>query len=106
MKKKKYIKLFLLWLALFNWPMVLIWVPFLRLPCFLPALFWINIPALWCGLAKTIGEPHFKIEEFGAMPLTPFSWILITLFWVVLAVIMTVVTAFIQERKKDTSSEN
>jgi hypothetical protein len=74
-------------MVLLNWPIVLcrIPVPEIKLMCFIPALFWINIPALWFGLAKLIGKPHYDIQEFGAMPLTPFAWVLIAAFWILLA---------------------
>ena len=95
MMKRKHIKTFAIWIVLLNWPPILFWIPadLLRLLCFLPYLFWINIPALWLGLAKLIGKPHYDIQEFGAMPLTVFSWILIVLFWVLVAVGLTALTA-------------
>jgi len=40
-------------------------------------LFWINIPAQWCGLGDLMGERHYVFEEFGALPQTPLSWVLI-----------------------------
>ncbi len=92
--KRKYTITFLIWWVLFNWPPILMWVPFLKLFCFLPVLFWINIPALWFGLAKAIGQPHYDIQEFGAVPQTPLSWILIVGFWVLLSAAMTVATAY------------
>lgn len=95
--KRKHIKTFLIWMAMLNWPIVLCWVPIsaVKLLCFLPALFWINIPALWLGLAQWIGKPHYDIQEFGAMPLTPLAWILIATFWILVAVGLTILTAFI-----------
>ena len=93
MMPRKHLKTFLIWMALLNWPPILVWIPFFRLLCFLPYLFWINIPALGLGLAKLIGKPHYDIQEFGAMPLTAFSWILIALFWLLLAIGLTILTA-------------
>lgn len=93
MMTRRHLKTFLVWMALLNWPPILVWIPFLRLLCFLPFLFWINIPALGLGLAKLIGTPHYDIQEFGAMPLTAFSWILIALFWLLLAIGLTILTS-------------
>jgi len=88
---------FLIWLAFFNWPPILVWIPFLGAACFLPFLFWINIPALWLGLADLVGKPHFIVEEFGAVPQTPFAWILIAAFWTIAALCMTIITGLIVE---------
>ena len=52
---------------------------------FIPMLFWINIPVLWTGIARAMGEGHFKIAEFGAMPLSSTAYIVITSFWLFLA---------------------
>ncbi len=94
--KQKHVTTFLIWMALLNWPVVLCRVPIseVKMLCFIPALHWINIPALWLGLAKSIGQPHFDIQEFGAMPLTPLSWILIAAFWVLVAIGLTIATSF------------
>lgn len=82
MMNRKHLKTFLIWMALLNWPPILnaIPFPFCRLLGFLPFLLWVNIPALWAGLAKLTGKPHFDIQEFGAMPLTPLAWLLIAAF--------------------------
>jgi hypothetical protein len=93
MTRSRTVRTFLIWTALLNWPPLLIWVPFLRLACFFPLLLWINIPALWLGLARLIGKPHYDVQEFGAMPLTPFSWILLAGFWVAVAIGLTILTA-------------
>jgi uncharacterized membrane protein YvlD (DUF360 family) len=99
MMNRKHINTFLIWMALLNWPPILIGIPFplCRLLGFLPFLFWINIPALWLGLAKLIGKPHYDIQEFGAMPLTPLSWVLIAVFWFLAAIILTIFSAFLSE---------
>jgi len=94
MMKRNHTITFLIWLAVFNWPPVLGWVPFLQRLCFLSYLFWINIPAKWCGLGNLMGERHYMFEDFGVLPQTRLSWILIVMFWVVMAVGMTVATAF------------
>ena len=92
--KSVHIKTFLIWSALLNWPAILIWLPPVRLLCFLPFLFWINIPALWLGLAKLIGLRHYDIKEFGAMPKTVFAWVLIVVFWLLVAAALTAATAY------------
>lgn len=94
--RRRHVITFLVWLAILNSPPILVWVPFFRLLFFLPALFWINIPALWLGLADAMGRRHFDIQEFGAMPLTPLSWIAIAAFWSVLAAILAAITSVFQ----------
>ena len=94
--KRKHVTILLIWMALLNWPVVLCRVPIaeVKMLCFIPTLYWINIPALGLGLAKSIGKPDFDIQEFGAMPLTPRSWILIAAFWGLVAIGLTVATSF------------
>jgi hypothetical protein len=107
---RRHIKTFLIWMVVLNWP-PLLWLmhsDFLRLVCFGPYLFWINIPALWLGLAKLIGMPHYDIQEFGAMPLTPFSWFLIVVFWFFAAMVCTVATTFVAgvfNRRRETKTQ-
>ena len=60
---------------------------------FLPFLFWVNIPVLWTGVAKTMGESHFKIEEFGAMPQSVTAYVIVISFWLLLAALITLVTS-------------
>jgi hypothetical protein len=60
---------------------------------FLPLLFWANIPVLWTGVAKAMGETHFKIEEFGALPQSVTAYAVVVLFWLLLAGLITVVTS-------------
>jgi hypothetical protein len=115
--KRKHVKTFLIWMVVLNWP-PLLWLTqydFLRLLCMLPYLFWINIPALWLGIAKLIGKPHYDIQEFGAMPLTVFSWVPIIAFWVLVAIGLSVLTAYFpgfpgvyyqSRKKKETASNN
>jgi hypothetical protein len=83
--KRSHVIIFLAWAALLNWPPILFHIPAFHLLCFLPALFWINIPALWVGLAQAIGQPHYDIQEFGALPQTPLAWLLIVAFWLLVA---------------------
>lgn len=62
--------------------------------------------ALRLGLAKVIGKPHYDIQEFGVMPLTPLSWILIVSFWILMAVVLTLVTALIQRKLEISKKES
>jgi len=57
---------------------------------FIPALYWINIPGM--PLARIWGLPHFKMGEFGALPQDVFAWTLITLFWILVAVCLALIT--------------
>jgi hypothetical protein len=98
--KSLHIKTFVIWSALLNWPIVLCWVPVseVKMLCFIPALFWINIPALWLGLAKLIGKPHYDIQEFGAVPKSLLAWTLIVVFWLLVAAVLTAATTFVRRR--------
>ncbi len=60
---------------------------------FLPLLFWVNIPVLWTGVAKIMGETHFKIEEFGALPQSVTAYVIVISFWLLLAGLITIVTS-------------
>jgi len=100
MLKKKHVTTFLIWLTLLNWPPILILVPPLRGWCFLPYIFWINIPALWLGLAKLFGKAHYDIQEFGAIPHTPLAWALIASFWILLAAGLTLATDLFRSKLK------
>ena len=93
--KLQHIKIFFIWLVLVNLPPLLCSTgsDFLHLVFFLPYLFWINIPGLWLGLAIVVGQPHYDIQEFGALPQTPLAWILIALFWILIAIALTALTA-------------
>ena len=75
-----------------NWPPILVRVPLLGPLCFVAALFWINIPALWLGLAGAVGQPHYDIQEFGALPQTPLAWSLIVAFWLLIGMGLTFAT--------------
>jgi hypothetical protein len=85
----RFFKTLLIWLLFFNWPPLVVLVPPLRLVAFVPLLFWINIPGLF--LATLLGPPMFKVEEFGALPSGPIAWGLLALFWVLVAVLFTLV---------------
>jgi hypothetical protein len=120
--KRKHVIIFLIWLALLNWPPVVVWIPFLRPLCSVPCLhwinifalylYWVNIPAVWLGLAKSIGQRHYDIQEFGALPQTAFAWFLIAAFWILVAIVLTAATAQFprllyrkRKEKKDTSNK-
>lgn len=60
---------------------------------FLPLLFWINIPVLWTGIAMAMGNTHFKIEEFGALPQTALAYAIIIVFWLLIAALITLITS-------------
>ncbi len=79
---KRDLKLFAVLLAFVNLPPIIFYsgIPPLFMLAFLPALFWVNIPGI--PLAMIIGEPHFDIQEFGAMPKDALSVGLIIVFWV------------------------
>lgn len=64
----------------------------------IPALFWVNIPVLWTGVASAMGETHFLIEEFGAVPQSYLAYGVITSIWLVFSFI----TAFISVRLSKT----
>ncbi len=89
-----HVKNFLILTVLLNWPPVLFQIPFFYPLTFFPILFWVNIPALWLGLAKVFGEGHYKVAEFGAMPLTAFAWIVLVVFWLFVAAVLTAINAF------------
>jgi hypothetical protein len=60
---------------------------------FLPLLFWVNIPVLWTGIAKAMGNAHFEIKEFGALPQTVSAYAIIIIFWFLIAVLITLITS-------------
>ncbi|WP_448547661.1 hypothetical protein [Thalassotalea fusca] len=85
------IKRFLVLSLIFNLPPILAVTKIGLL--FLPLLFWVNIPVLWTGVAKAMGEAHFKIEEFGALPQSVTAYVVIILFWLLLAGLITLITS-------------
>lgn len=99
----KHLETFLTWVALLNWPPVFILVPstIIQMVSFLPYLFWINIPGHWLGIALVIGEPHFGISAFGALPQTPLSWVLIVGFWVLVAAAATILPELLNIKRKN-----
>ncbi|WP_448550509.1 hypothetical protein [Thalassotalea fusca] len=85
------IKRFLVLSLIFNLPPILAVTKIGLL--FMPLLFWVNIPVLWTGVAKAMGEAHFKIKEFGAIPQSVTAYVVIILFWFLLAGLITVITS-------------
>ncbi len=85
------IKRFLVISLIFNLPPILAITKIGLL--FLPLLFWVNIPVLWTGVAKIMGETHFKIEEFGALPQSVTAYVIVISFWLLLAGLITIVTS-------------
>lgn len=81
------IRILLIWLLLIHWPFVIGWLPPLHMAAFVQAMFWINIPGL--PMAERIGLPHFKVEEFGALPQDAFAWSILFLFWLIVALCLT-----------------
>ena len=89
-----HVKNFLILTVLLNWPPILFQIPFFLPLSFFPYLLWINIPALWLGLAKLFGPGHYNVAEFGAMPMTAFAWILLVVFWLLVAAVLPAINAF------------
>lgn len=85
------IKRFLIISLFFNLPPILAMTKISLL--FLPLLFWANIPVLWTGIAKAMGEAHFKIEEFGALPQSVTAYVVVISFWILLAGLITMATS-------------
>lgn len=85
-------KTWLVWLLFFNWPFFVGLIPPLRAIVFFPLLFWINIPSMWLGLGKAVGEPHFKVDGFGVLPVTAWGWGALFAFWTGVAVLLTLLT--------------
>ena len=85
------VKRFLVLSFIFNLPPILAVTKIGML--FLPLLFWVNIPVLWTGIAKSMGANHFKIEEFGAIPQSITAYAIVILFWLSLAGLITLITS-------------
>jgi hypothetical protein len=97
---RRHVKNMLVLTVVLNSPAIFIWIPWTNLIFFMPFLFWINIPALWCGLAGWTGTRHFDVQEFGAMPLTPLAWLLIVAFWTLVAAGLTLLAAGVPRLKR------
>ena len=64
----------------------------------LPALFWINIPVLWTGIASAMGESHFLIREFGALPQSVLAYVVISGFWLIVSFAISIVSVRLSEK--------
>lgn len=64
----------------------------------LPALYWINIPVLWTGIASAMGESHFLIREFGAAPQSELAYVVVIAFWLVLSLAISFVSVRLSEK--------
>ena len=95
---KRDLKLFAVLLAFANLPPIMVHsgIPPLMIFGFLPALFWVNVPGM--PLAIIIGQPHFDIQEFGAMPKDTFSWTLIIIFWILVPYGATLIMRKLRKR--------
>lgn len=91
----KHVKRFLIFAGLLNSPAIFVWLPFIKLFFVLPFLFWIKIPTQWLALAGFMGSAHYEASEFGAWPKTPVAWLVIFLFWTLVAVALTLLTAVV-----------
>ena len=85
------IKRFLIISLIFNLPPILAITKIGLL--FLPLLFWANIPVLWTGIATAMGNTHFEIKEFGALPQTALAYAIIIIFWLLIAALITLITS-------------
>jgi hypothetical protein len=108
----RFAKILVIWLIIILWPFLLVLIPPLKLIpflgpiAFIQIMFLINIPGL--PLARALGLPHFKIEEFGALPNDSTAYALIVLFWVLVAVVLALATATLTRwgsRKSTTQRE-
>ncbi len=92
----RFAKMLLIWLLIILWPFLILPIPLFRLIPFLGAIafvqlmFLINIPGL--PLARALGLPHFKIEEFGAVPNDAAAYAMILLFWGLMALLLAAAT--------------
>ena len=86
-----YLKRFIITVLILQLPMLL---ALIEVPgSMLPALYWINIPVLWTGVALLLGESHFVIGQFGASPQSALAYSVIIVFWTAVAFLITKITA-------------
>ena len=95
----RHLRNFVIFELLLNSPGIVFVTPLWPL-MFLPLLFWINIPTAWFGLGKWSEPAHFELGAFGYLPLTPWAWFLIVVFWTVPAVVLMVLQAFLPQPKR------
>lgn len=103
-------KRFLCWFIFLNiWPLGLALLGRLQIPyvsevasflAFFAFLFWINIPGLPLALLGV-----FRAEEFGALP-GPFGYVIIVLFWTLVAYAITRVFDRISTRDRVATASN
>ena len=83
--------LFIQLVVVVNLPPLLVplgFIPGIGLLAMVPFLFWVNIPGM--PLAE-LGVPYYEMGEFGTMPRGPVGWGLIILFWVLVALVSSMV---------------
>ena len=97
-KPLRALKLFATWLALLNWPPVLMLAPPFSLLAFLPYLLWLNVPGLL--FRHLLGHGHFRVEEFGVIPTGILEWGLIALFWITAALAAAVTSMALTRKDK------
>jgi hypothetical protein len=90
----KHVKSLLIFALVLNSPGILYWLPQAGVLFLFPILFWINVPAAWCGIGEWLGPGHFDLSAFGYSPLTPWAWLAIVAFWLVPALGLTVLNAY------------
>lgn len=95
----KHLKNLLILAAVLNSPAILIWIPAIGTLFLLPFSFWVNVPAMFFGVADLVGKQHYEISAFGASPQTALGWFLIAAFWTLLAIALTVIAAYVPELK-------
>ena len=73
---------------LLNLPGILFAIPFplLQMLALIPLIFWINIPAIPLSI---MGVPYYPFKEFGALPQGTMGWLLIVIFWVIVAFVIS-----------------
>ena len=92
----KDLKILVLAILVLNSPPVLVRVPAIGIIMFIPMLFWISIPGIPFAL---IGLPYYEIKEFGAIPHGIMGWVLIVLFWCLVAFGLTVILKKARNKK-------
>ena len=93
---KRFLICFGCWLFVLHWWLLLRFNPswdtgVLGTLGFAQGLYWINFPGL--PVARIMGSPHFKVEEFGALPQTGFAYAAIALFWIGIAAVLGIATS-------------
>ena len=98
------LRVFLILLAIFFFPPSLYFLgtavqPMIAMVGFLPALIWINIPAIiFSTLGALLGISVYEFREFGAMPEGIIGWGLIIFFWATAAFLLSLLADRIRSR--------